>query len=69
LEKALAEMEEAQRLAPDDPVIAEHLGDVYAKSNLVDKALRMYELALKLDPKKADLKEKIKKLQNKKKRR
>ena len=29
----------------------------------------MYELALKLDPKKADLKEKIKKLQNKKKRR
>jgi len=33
-------------------VIAEHLGDVYAQSNLADKALRMYELALKLDPRK-----------------
>ena len=69
MEKALVELEKAHRLAPDDPVIAEHLGDVYAQSNLPEKALRMYELALKLDPKKSELKEKIKKLQKEKKRR
>ena len=69
LRRAKAELEKAQSLAPDDPVIAEHLGDAYAKSNLSDKALRMYELSLKLDPKKTEVKEKIKKLQDKKKRR
>jgi tetratricopeptide (TPR) repeat protein len=65
----VAELEKAHRLTPDDPVIAEHLGDVYARSNLPEKAIRMYELAIKLDPKKTELREKIKKLQKEKKRR
>jgi cytochrome c-type biogenesis protein CcmH/NrfG len=61
-------LEKAHKLAPEDPVIAEHLGDAYAKQNLTAKAIQMYERALQLDPKKTEVQEKIKKLKQEKKK-
>ena len=64
----MAELEKAHQLAPEDPIIAEHLGDAYAKQDETEKALQMYERSLQLDPKKTELQEKIKKLREEKKR-
>ena len=49
----------AVELAPDDPVIAEHLGDAYLKAGQPQKALQMYRRSLKLDPNRTGLREKI----------
>jgi predicted negative regulator of RcsB-dependent stress response len=43
-------LEKAHRLVPDDPIITEHLGDGYLKSNKTEEALRMYQRALELKP-------------------
>ena len=47
---------------PDDPIILEHLGDIYYKKGLKGKALFQWERALKLDPKRTEIKEKIRKV-------
>ncbi|MFH0926321.1 MAG: tetratricopeptide repeat protein, partial [bacterium] len=57
---AIKELEKAIKLVTKDPIIAEHLGDAYLKNSKKDRALAMYEKALKLDPDKKLLKEKIK---------
>jgi cytochrome c-type biogenesis protein CcmH/NrfG len=48
-------------------VIAEHLGDAYAKQDQAEKAVQMYERALQLDAKKIKIRDKIKKLKQEKK--
>ncbi|MBP1720093.1 MAG: tetratricopeptide repeat protein [Deltaproteobacteria bacterium] len=68
LDKAIAELEKAHKLAPEDPVIAEHLGDAYLKNQQGDKAVQMYERSLQLDPKKTEVAEKLKKLHREKKK-
>jgi tetratricopeptide (TPR) repeat protein len=46
LDKARSELERAIQLTGGDPVIHEHLGDVYAKLNLLELARREYRLSL-----------------------
>jgi tetratricopeptide (TPR) repeat protein len=43
-------LERAGRLVPDDPVILEHLGDVYQKIGVYEKALKAYKRALERAP-------------------
>jgi tetratricopeptide (TPR) repeat protein len=57
-------LEKAAECASEDGIIKEHLGDAYLKSNLNDKALDMYEKALKLEPEKVELKKKIEDLRD-----
>ncbi|OPX18251.1 hypothetical protein BXT86_02015 [candidate division WOR-3 bacterium 4484_100] len=57
-DKALTELERAAELAPD-PVILEHLGDVYVKLNKLDDARQAYIQALEKDPKNKKLRKKL----------
>jgi len=45
-EKALPLLEQASRLVPDDPVVKEHLGDVYAKLGMTEEALESYRQSI-----------------------
>ena len=40
-------LRQARDLVPDDPIIAEHLGDVYAVRQMYKKAIEQYRDALK----------------------
>ena len=40
----------AQSLTRDDPVVFEHIGDAYAKSNRIPQALEYWQKAITLDP-------------------
>ena len=48
--EALAEMKRAVALAGDDPVLYEHLGDIYAKQRNLSEAREAWLHALELDP-------------------
>jgi Flp pilus assembly protein TadD len=50
---------EAALALPDDPAIAEHLGDACAKAGYREEALSAYRKALRLNPSSADLLRKI----------
>jgi tetratricopeptide (TPR) repeat protein len=66
----MIELEKANRLTPDDSTITEHLADSYLKLTQIEKAMELYERALKLDPKsdqKERLEKKIKELKEKRK--
>lgn len=56
--EALLELERASMLL-SDPVIYDHLGDVYLKVNDLEKARASWENSLGLDPKQEAVKEKI----------
>jgi tetratricopeptide (TPR) repeat protein len=59
-EQALTDLERAARkLARDDPVVLEHIGDACAKLNQSAQALDAWQKALTLDPKNKMLVEKI----------
>jgi tetratricopeptide (TPR) repeat protein len=65
LERALRELERATELTGGDPVISEHLGDVYLLMEESERALEMYEEALRLEPRSVeqpDLQEKVDRL-------
>jgi tetratricopeptide (TPR) repeat protein len=57
-EEARDELERAAGIS-EDPVILEHLGDVYVKLNEHDKAQQVYQRALEFDPKNSLIKHKI----------
>jgi Flp pilus assembly protein TadD len=60
---AITYLEKASNMLPEDPTIAEHLGDAYRMSGMVKEARRMYIKALELSPlKKEDLEQKINQL-------
>ncbi|MBW1899201.1 MAG: tetratricopeptide repeat protein, partial [Deltaproteobacteria bacterium] len=59
---ALATLEKAISLVPDDPIILEHLGDVYMKMNNQEKALEFYKRAL--SGKKKDMEALMKKIKD-----
>jgi Tfp pilus assembly protein PilF len=61
IEEAVKELEKASSLL-EDPVIYDHLGDVYFKAKDTQKAKVSWEKSLKLDPDQAGVKEKLKKL-------
>ena len=50
LTEALTEMKRAVALAGDDPVLYEHLGDIYAKQRNLSEAREAWLHALELDP-------------------
>jgi Flp pilus assembly protein TadD len=50
LDEAAETLERARSLAPGEPVVLEHLGDVHAKRNDAAKGRDLYERALKLKP-------------------
>lgn len=54
LEKAIAALERAAVLTGGDPVISEHLGDAYLLRSDRKRALRYYEEAVQLEPRKAE---------------
>jgi Flp pilus assembly protein TadD len=55
-------LKKAAELTPDDPVIAEHLGDAYKETGSVEKAREQYERALQIDPERTEVKEKLESL-------
>ena len=57
--EARVELERAALLMPDDPVVQEHLGDVYRALKLLEKARRAYLRVLELDPDNASVSEKL----------
>jgi len=61
IEMAIHYLEQAVKILPEDPTIAEHLGDAYEKAERYEKALKTYRHILtSLNPKsKETLKEKI----------
>jgi tetratricopeptide (TPR) repeat protein len=67
LERAEEELRKAVELTGGDPVISEHLGDVYLLRGQKERALRMYEEALALEPRfgeQPELLEKLKRLRD-----
>lgn len=65
IERAREELEKAARLTGGDPVISEHLGDVFLLEGDRDSALERYEEALRLGPRQneqPDLSEKLERL-------
>jgi hypothetical protein len=53
-DRALALLEEAKRIAPDDPKIAAEEGRIYLGQGQTDRALQEFGLALALDPRNAE---------------
>jgi tetratricopeptide (TPR) repeat protein len=45
-EKALQYLQKAVQMVPDDPIMLEHLGDVYLKLNDKANALKLYKKSL-----------------------
>jgi tetratricopeptide (TPR) repeat protein len=59
-DQALADLlRAAKNMDHEDPVVFEHIGDVYLKLNRVPKALEAWQKAVVLDPKNKKLSEKI----------
>jgi tetratricopeptide (TPR) repeat protein len=54
LEDAVAELERAAELSGGDPVISEHLGDVYRVLEQPERALEYYEEAIRLEPRESE---------------
>jgi len=59
LTEALAELKRAAALVGDDPVIYEHLGDIYAKQQKLSDAREAWLHALELDPTNSKLMERF----------
>ena len=47
-EQAIIELKKASEMVGNDPVIKEHLGDIYTETQQFEKALDAYEKAYKL---------------------
>ncbi|MCZ6875241.1 MAG: tetratricopeptide repeat protein, partial [bacterium] len=62
-EKALLELKSAVAAVPDDPVIQEHLGDVYMRLRRLRKARQAWEKSLSLKPRNIAVEEKLRKIQ------
>jgi tetratricopeptide (TPR) repeat protein len=60
--EALTEMKRAVALAGDDPVLYEHLGDIYAKQQKFSDARESWLHALELDPSNSKLMERFREL-------
>lgn len=59
LEEALAELKRASELVREDPVIREHLGDVYLRKGMREEARGEWIRSLGLDPKNEKLRNKF----------
>jgi tetratricopeptide (TPR) repeat protein len=64
LERALRELERADRLTGGDPVISEHLGDTYLLLDQKKRALQRFEEALSLEPREGEQPQLLQKFEN-----
>jgi Tfp pilus assembly protein PilF len=62
IEDAIQHLEKASKLL-EDPIIFDHLGDAYFKSNDIDKAKLNWQMSLKLDAAQENIKKKLKSLE------
>ena len=62
MEQAIKYLREAAAALPDDPTIAEHLGDAYARAGRVEEAIEVFMRVLKAHPDNKSVQEKIDKL-------
>jgi tetratricopeptide (TPR) repeat protein len=65
LSRAVDELERAAQLTGGDPVVSEHLGDVYLLMGEPERALEMFEQAVRQDPRweeQPELREKLERL-------
>jgi Flp pilus assembly protein TadD len=62
MDLAIKYLKEAADGLPNDPTIAEHLGDAYTKAGKVSEAVEVYRQALKLNPANGDLQKKLSEL-------
>jgi tetratricopeptide (TPR) repeat protein len=54
IDRALAELKKAHELTGGDPVISEHLGDIYLLLDEKERALQQFEEAIRLEPREAE---------------
>ena len=59
LQEALVEIQRAAELVKDDPVIFEHMGEIYLLQNDRDKAKQSWLRSIELDPKNGKLQERF----------
>ncbi len=57
--EALKEIKKASEIVKEDPVILEHLGDVYIKLDNIEAAIKAWELSLEFHEKAEGLRERI----------
>lgn len=55
INEAIKYLETAHKIAPDVPIISEHLGDVYVKQAMIEKARQMYRRAIETETEKDKL--------------
>jgi tetratricopeptide (TPR) repeat protein len=61
LDRALVLIQKAIEYSNEDPILYDHLGDIYAKSGARDKAVENWRQALQLDPNQPEIRAKIEK--------
>ena len=61
-EESRAHLEKAHALLPDDPVILEHLGDVYQRLGMKEAAVEAYRRSLESAPDQGSVKDKLQEL-------
>ena len=61
-DESRVQLEKAVEMHPDDPVITEHLGDLYRAMKLNDKAAATYRRVLEINPQAQQVQEKLNKL-------
>jgi Flp pilus assembly protein TadD len=62
LQEAMQELQHAVSLVPDDPVIVEHLGDIYVELKMFREAQEAWERSLQLQPENEVVQGKLKKV-------
>ena len=64
IERALEELKRAEQLTGGDPVVSEHLGDIYLLLNQKELALERFEEALQMDPREGEQPHLLEKLES-----
>jgi tetratricopeptide (TPR) repeat protein len=64
IERALNELKRAEKLTGGDPVVSEHLGDIYLLLNQKELALERFEEALQMDPREGEQPHLLEKLES-----
>ena len=59
IKEALKELQRAARLVSDDPIIREHLGDVYYELKMYKESMREWKESLELKPESEAVKKKL----------
>jgi tetratricopeptide (TPR) repeat protein len=61
IDEAATELKRAIDIYGKDPVLYDHMGDVYYKKGMTDKAKEFWKKSLELNPDQKEIKEKLEK--------